>query len=55
MLVGQILGPGARLASQLTSTGAGVAGQIKELAGKEESKDEGPLAALAAPAAESPH
>jgi large subunit ribosomal protein L10 len=55
MLVGQILGPGARLASQLTSAGAGVAGQIKELAGKEESKDEGPLAALAAPAAESPH
>ena len=49
MLVGQILGPGAQLASQLTSAGAAVAGQVKELAGKEESKeeskDEGPPAA----------
>ena len=40
MLVGQILGPGARLASQLTSVGGAVAGQIKELAGKEEAKEE---------------
>jgi large subunit ribosomal protein L10 len=41
MLVGQVLGPGARLSSQVASVGGALASQIKELAGKEEPKGEG--------------
>ena len=41
MLVGQILGPGAQLASQLSSAGGAVASQIKELASKEGASEEG--------------
>lgn len=36
LLVGQILGPGAQLASQLTSVGGALASQIKEIAKGEE-------------------
>jgi large subunit ribosomal protein L10 len=40
MLVGQILGPGARLASQLNSAGGALASQISQL-GEEEPGEEG--------------
>ncbi len=36
LLVGQILSPGAKLASQLNSIGGAVASQIKQLAEKED-------------------
>ncbi len=45
ILVGQLLSPGARLASQLTASGGGLASQIKQLGDKEETTEE------AAPAA----
>jgi ribosomal protein L10 len=40
LLVGQILGPGATLASQLTSAGGAVASQIAQLGEEKEKKDE---------------
>lgn len=39
LLVGQILGPGAKLAAQLLGPGGAVAGQVKQLAEKEEGKE----------------
>lgn len=47
LLVGQILGPGGRLASQLSSVGGILAGQIKEIAkgGDEASAEAAPAAA----------
>ena len=44
LLVGQILGPGARLASQLTSAGGALASQIAEKAKGEEESPEGAAA-----------
>jgi large subunit ribosomal protein L10 len=53
MLVGQILGPGGRLASQLTAMGGALASQIEESGKlKEEAAPEGGEAPDAAPAAE---
>jgi len=49
LLVGQILGPGARLAAQLIGPGGRLAGQIKEKCKEEESQEAG--AAEAAPTA----
>lgn len=47
MLVGQILGPGARLAALLTGTGAALASQIKEKAKAPEGEGEAEAAAAA--------
>lgn len=49
LLVGQILGPGGRLASQLISAGGILAGQIKELAEKEGAPSAADAPAEAAP------
>ena len=52
ILVGQILGPGSKLASQLTSVGGALASQIKQK-GEEEGGDAAPAGdAAEAPAAE---
>ena len=56
MLVGQILGPGSRLASQLTGGGGALVSQVKthvenlEKAGGEAPPAEAPAADVAAPA-----
>jgi ribosomal protein L10 len=51
ILLGQILSPGAKLASQLTSVGGALASQIKQ---KGEGEDSEPAAAAPEPAAQAP-
>ncbi len=50
LLVGQILGPGARLVSQLTAVGGALASQIEQKAEGDDGAAEGAPAAEAAPA-----